>query len=165
MPSLFYEGIMIDRIRLLIIILAFIAVTAIMYWRFLYTPDYELSSIEAYDERGIKVELVRGRPAILSFYQTWCMDCRKETLVLDSFSKRHGIDFYNVSDEEAQKLERYKSVFPQVKNFYYSKTPLRELGIRRFPAVYFFDHKGRLVFKKLELIDPSDLDRFLMEIR
>jgi thiol-disulfide isomerase/thioredoxin len=140
---------------------ALVGILALVYWKFMYTPNVAYSSIDCYDDSGQKVDMNTGNPAMVSFYQTWCADCRRETPVLDSFSKLHGIDLYLISDESIEKTEKFRSLFPQVTRFYHSKKSLSEIGIKKFPTVYFFTKEGTLVFKKLEVVEKSDLDNYL----
>lgn len=143
---------------------AFIGFLALLYFKFGHTPDLAYESIECYDSSGQKVNMSTGNPAIISFYQTWCSDCRRETPVLDSFSKANGVDLYLISDEPEEKTAKFKAKFPAVSAFYSSKKTLNEIGIKKYPTVYFFTRDGELVFKKLEVVDQSDLDNYLKAI-
>ena len=140
---------------------ALLGILALIYWKFVYTPDVVLESIDCYDIHDQKVNMQTGRPAIVSFYQTWCSDCRRETPVLDSFAKANGIDLYFISDEPTEKTTKFKELFPAVTCFYFSKKSMAEIGIKKYPTVYFFNSKGKLVMKKLEVVDASDLQGFL----
>ncbi len=145
--------------------IALIGVIGLIYWKFFYTPDTHLSYVQAYDSKGVVVRTNTGRPAIVSYYQTWCADCIRETPVLSKFSRENGIDLYLISDESEEKINKFKSRLEPNLPFYNTIQSLSSLGIKKFPTVYFFDKTGKMLFKKLEVVNEEDLKKFLSQIQ
>jgi thiol-disulfide isomerase/thioredoxin len=147
-------------------IIIVLAILSFVFWKFVYTPKIDLGPIQIQDELGRVVKPQADKPIIVSFYQTWCSDCVRETPVLAKFAKENNIALYFVSDESVEKVTKFKSRFSDTTlPFYYSNKPLSEYGIKKYPTVCFFDKNGKLVFQKLEVVDQSDLESYLKRIQ
>lgn len=144
--------------------IALVGLLALIYWKYGYTPSMTIETIEMYDDHGTKHTISSGQPAIISFYQTWCSDCVRETPVLHEFAQKNGINLYLISDESADKIAKFKARFEGNLPFYHSQKPLSEVGIKKYPTVYFFDKNGKLLFKRLEVVEPKDLEDYLSKI-
>jgi thiol-disulfide isomerase/thioredoxin len=142
-----------------------VTILALGYWKFGMESYTHIESIVCYDDKDNVARMNTGNPAIVSFYQTWCSDCRRETPMLDSFAKSQGIDLYLISDEPMEKIEKFRALFPTVSAFHSSKRSMKDMGIRKFPTVYFYDSKGHVLFKKLEVVDHQDLENYLAKIK
>ena len=147
-------------------IIVVLAILSFVYWKFVYTPKIDLVPIQIQDEMGRAVQPEPDKPIIVSFYQTWCSDCVRETPILAKFAKENNIALYFITDESVEKVIKFKSRFSDTTlPFYYSNKPLAEYGIKKYPTVCFFDKHGKPLFQKLEVVDPSDLASYLKSIQ
>ena len=50
-------------------------------------------------------DLLKGKEVILSFWASWCPECRQQMLILDGFAKRYGerIEIIGINTKEAKK--------------------------------------------------------------
>ncbi|MEZ5026773.1 MAG: TlpA disulfide reductase family protein [Chitinophagales bacterium] len=93
-----------------------------------------------------------GKMLIVSYFQTWCKDCRKEMPELMALQKQFPdqLKVLMISDEPFDKINNMKSFLNLDLSFYKSEKPLKELGIHRFPTTYLLDKKGRTLESKVE---------------
>jgi thiol-disulfide isomerase/thioredoxin len=112
-----------------------------------------------------------GQVVIVSFFQSWCVDCVKETPVLNELASTINNEKFKVlyiSDEEVSKIEGFKNRFPSDKiMFTQSATPLSALGVTIFPTTYLLNKKGETVLAKLEgydwLQEKAEIEKLLAE--
>lgn len=153
------------RLGLIVRVFAFIGLVGLIYWKFMYTPPIPKESVVCFDQQGQQVVIDPNKPSIISFYQTWCSDCVRETPVLHEFAELYKIPIYFISDEPAEKVAKFRARFADTTiPFYSSKQTLASIGIKKFPTVNFYNARGELVIQKLEVVDSTDLNLFLVKI-
>jgi cytochrome c biogenesis protein CcmG, thiol:disulfide interchange protein DsbE len=102
---------------------------------------------------GSKVTLaaLRGRPAIVSFWASWCGPCEQEAPALERFSRSLngraalvGVNWEDLSVGNARSfIRRYGWTFPNLRDP--DGTVGREYGIATFlPTTFVLDSAGRL---------------------
>lgn len=120
-------------------------------------PKNPIEKTTLFDEQNNKIDAstFTGKVLILSYFQTWCGDCRKEQPELMELQKHFGdqLKVIMITDESFVKVNSMKAVLPSDLIFYRSEKPLKEIGIRRFPTTYLINKKGEKVEAKVEGID------------
>jgi thiol-disulfide isomerase/thioredoxin len=130
-------------------------------------PKNPIVKTTLFDEQNNKVDAssFKGKVLILSYFQTWCGDCRKEIPELMELQKHFGeqLKVVMITDESFDKINQMKSVLPSDLQFYRSEKKLKEIGIRRFPTTYLINKKGEKIEAKVEGIDWYT-DKIIKEI-
>jgi len=99
----------------------------------------------------------KGKVVIVSCYQTWCIDCARETPVLSQLISQINSDQFKViyvSDEEAIKQVTFRQRFEANSIlFAVSPKPLASLGIKSYPTTYLLNKKGEVIKTAFEGYD------------
>lgn len=132
---------------------------SILYYKFIYTkytPKIPISKTTLIQENGEKFDIhnLKNQVAVVSFFQSWCGDCRREIPELESLQKNVGgvayLKIILISDESWDIISGVKKQSESNLNFYQSVEKLKEIGIKRFPTTYLLDKKGDVVKAKVE---------------
>lgn len=143
--------------KLLIVIFA-ILIPSLMFQMIIRgkkAPEIPLSKSALYDEKNQEISLdqYNGKVIIVSYFQTWCGDCRKEQPELSQLQKAVGSDMLTViliSDETFDKINEMKNYLHSDLTFFRSEKSLKEIGIKRYPTTYLLNKKGEVVESKVE---------------
>lgn len=128
-------------------------------------PPFELTLID-----GSKVQLseLRGQVVILNFWATWCMPCRQELPLLDSYyrvQKKHGLRVFAVATETSLPVFRLKPLFAAM-----AVTPVRRVKGRydlignAVPTNYVIDRAGVVRYAKAAALDLDDLNSVVVPL-
>jgi thiol-disulfide isomerase/thioredoxin len=111
-----------------------------------------------------------GRPAVVNFWATWCVPCRKEMPLLDSTATAHPeVSFLAIDlDEDGTKVRAF---FDEVGIA--RLDPLLDVGLavsRRYglasaPSTFFVDAKGTIRHVQIGEMDQDKIQRGLDRIR
>ena len=74
-------------------------------------PDFTLTLVNG---EKVKLSDLKGQVVVLNFWATWCVPCRKELPLLDSYYRQFkgkGLAVYAVTTEDSVPLEQLKDVF------------------------------------------------------
>lgn len=153
------------RIVSFILLLLLVGAGLYQYRKFRVAPQLSFDSVnvQSLDGQSFNLQNNTGRPRIVKFFATWCIDCRKElpklTALKSDFEKR-GIDLILLSDEEIATLEPFVS-FQELKfPLYKLPKPFKAYGIHTLPTTYVMDGKGKMIdtFTGSKTIDSAQLD-------
>ena len=122
------------------------------------TPKMPLDKTTLTFENGTIFEksALQNKVSIISFYQTWCGDCRAEQKDLLQLHQQYGdkLQILFVSDEEWAKVDEMKNHLQTTDlTFLKSNKSLKSIGIRRFPTTYLVDKNGKVRLNKVEAKD------------
>lgn len=113
-------------------------------------PTFQLSSL--YDEsRTLTEQDLRGKPALLNVWATWCPTCKQEHAQLNKIAREEGVIIYgiNYKDDRTKAndwLQRYQD--PYVLNIYDDKGSLGlDLGVYGAPETYVLDRDGIIRYR------------------
>lgn len=133
-----------------------------------YSPLIELCSLVLKDLNGKDIALTSfaGKPLVINFWGTWCGPCRKEFPDFEKVKQKYvsQVNFIMVSDEQKDKIEKFR-----IENnftFLFAQSPITfdKLGITSVPVTYLYDAKGRLYTKKKETLNEQQLDELVAEL-
>jgi thiol-disulfide isomerase/thioredoxin len=99
----------------------------------------------------------KGKVVIVSCYQTWCIDCARETPVLNQLAAQINSDqlkIIYISDEDADKQQLFRQRF-ESGSILFAKSPksMSELGIISYPTTYLLNKKGEVIKTAFEGYD------------
>ncbi len=113
-------------------------------------PSFSLSSV--YDENTrLSEQQLKGKPALLNVWATWCPTCKQEHDQLNRIVREEGVTIYgiNYKDERSKAqdwLTRYED--PYVLNIYDDKGTLGlDLGVYGAPETYILDKDGIIRYR------------------
>jgi thiol-disulfide isomerase/thioredoxin len=117
------------------------------------------------------INSLKGQVVIVSFFQSWCIDCVKETPALNDLAsslKDKDFKVIYITDEDYDKIVAFKNRFPSSNiTFLKSTESLSNLGIHVFPTTYLLNKKGETVLAKLEghvwLQEKAKIENLLAE--
>lgn len=108
-------------------------------------------------QQTTSIDALKGNVLIVSFYQTWCGDCARETPGLNKLAAKLANEKFTVlyvSQEPEEKVNRFRNRFESDKIIFAKsgKGP-GDLGIRSFPSTFLLNKRGEVVKTKLEGYD------------
>jgi len=141
-----------------LLLLAFVGYRLVK--RYLLVPAMSFHSEQLFlldNKQTTSIDAYKGSVVIVSCYQTWCVDCARETGWLNDLSASINSPKFTVlyiSDEPEEKVNGFRKRFDTDK-IVFAKTekPLGELGIHSFPTTFLLNKKGEVVKTKLEGYD------------
>ena len=120
-------------------------------------PRHPFEKSVLFDEqnRQVAIKDFKGKVLIVTYFQSWCRDCRKELPELAQLQQHFGeqLKVVVITDESFDISNQVKEYLKIDLSFYKSEKKLKEIGIHRFPTTYLLDKKGDIVDAKVEGID------------
>jgi thiol-disulfide isomerase/thioredoxin len=151
--------------------LVFIIAAAIIYNKFVASPDIPLSQLEVKDLKGNIVDLTsyEGKPLVVNYWATWCAPCLKEFPHFEEVKQQYAneVNFIMISDESLEKITSFSNSKPYNFNFLKSVKKLSEYGINEItalPTTYFYDAHGSLMVKHASALDIETLTALIERI-
>ena len=120
-------------------------------------PDFQVRHLQTGEE--ISLASLRGKPVILNFWASWCVECRAEARVLEAYHQKYGkgdlaplqIVGIAIQDtvENAQAFAQAfgKSYFLGIDDP--SGSIALDYGIYGVPETFFLDPEGVIRFKQI----------------
>ena len=150
------------RVVLFLVAVAIGLAGLFLYKKYHVAPDLPIMQMDLFDETGQKTNLQakKGKPMIVSYYASWCGDCRKEMKELNSIkdSALAGVEIICITDESNEKLMSFKNAHNYPYSFYRINKRFSDIEIYAIPVTYFFNSRGEMVYNKVGAIrwkDPS----------
>jgi peroxiredoxin len=179
-----------DRIRVLILVGAVAAGTALIYrsshvvadrakrptpstatgsdWRGKSAPDFVLSAL---DGRRVRLSSFRGKVVIVNFWATWCGPCKVEMPWLVEFYERyraHGLEILGVSvdDGDSDRVakfarERHVSYMILLKD---DAVVDAYGGVRFLPQSFFIGRNGKIIQRTYGIGSKSDFEADITDV-
>ncbi len=127
-------------------------------------PDFQVKLMD-----GSKVSLadLKGQVVVLNFWATWCVPCKRELPLLDSYyrvQKAHGLRVFAITTEGSVPNYALKSLFAAM-----AITPIKGIkgpyaDMSAVPTNYVIDRKGVVRYAKAAAFDLDDLNRELVPL-
>ena len=127
-------------------------------------PDFTLKLI---DGSTVTLAELRGQVVVLNFWATWCVPCRKELPLLDTYYKLqqpHGLRVYAVTTEDSLQPYQLKPLFKAM-----TIQPVRSLKgpyqvMTGVPTNYVIDRSGRIRYAKAGAFELDALNDVLVPL-
>ena len=69
-----------------------------------------------------------------------------------------------ISDEPLSKIRQFQQTNPYHFTYAQSQKPFHDLGITSVPFTYFYNAKGKIVFKKKDSLGEEELEELIKEM-
>ena len=141
---------------IVILIIVFFGVLYAVNYYGRSVPKLPLVNTKLYheDSTEFSIQSLKGKVTIVSFFQTWCGDCRAEAKELTVLQNKVGgtekLEVFLITDEYGERLSIFKSATQTTFPILHSNKSMKELGIRRFPTTYLLDKNGKIIDAKVE---------------
>ena len=131
-------------------------------------PSFDLPLL---DGGAISSEDLAGEPYVINFWASWCVPCREEAPVLQSFHERWadegvqvlGVVYQDSGAKAAEFRDEFGLTFPQAMDPG-GRTAI-DYGVFGIPETYVVDARGLVMAKLVGAVGPGTLDDVLGEIR
>jgi len=155
---------------LLLLPLALFILLALLLWRGLYLDPTELPSPligkpvpkfslpQVTSETLLTQEDLKGKPALLNVWATWCIACRVEHPVLNQLAQQGvriiGVNYKDDNADAVRWLEEFHNPY-QLNIRDESGSLGLDLGVYGAPETFFIDSKGIIRHKYIGVIDMT----------
>lgn len=114
----------------------------------------------------IALRSLRGEPAFLNVWASWCPSCREEAPTMARVAREHGaevrfvgIDVQDSREDGRAFVRRYDLEFPQI--FDPKAEIAGKLGVFGIPTIFFVDERGRIAAVLIGKQSEAKLERYL----
>lgn len=149
-----------QKIMMAVFIVVLAAWMGKSFIRNLFPPKMKFAAAELAiidNNQPITINSLKGNVVIVCCYQTWCIDCARETPVLNQLATGLNADKFKIiyiSDEDAGKVNLFRQRFSSDKIlFTKSANRLQDFGINVYPTTFLLNKKGEVMKTKLEGYD------------
>jgi cytochrome c biogenesis protein CcmG/thiol:disulfide interchange protein DsbE len=111
-------------------------------------PNFTLKRLEG--DGTISLASLRGKPAVINFFASWCGPCKAEAKILESASRQYqgriafiGVDYHDVTSDGRRFLLAHDITFPTVQDG--SGKIGDEFGLTGVPETFVVNAQGRLL--------------------
>jgi cytochrome c biogenesis protein CcmG/thiol:disulfide interchange protein DsbE len=138
-------------------------------------PAFELGAIWPEDKRwpadlaeqledgDLSVEELRGRPAVINFWASWCIPCREEAPILAASARAHegevrfiGVNIQDLRADALSFLREFEVPYVSVRDK--TNATYQAYGLTGVPETYYLDARGRIVAHSLGAVSRSELE-------
>lgn len=121
-------------------------------------PAFSLSSLLD-EQKMLTADDLKGRPALLNVWATWCPTCKQEHAQLNRMARDEGITIYGVNykdDRSKAKVWLDTYMNPYALNIYDPDGKLGlNLGVYGAPETFLLDAQGVVRYKHIGAIDQQ----------
>lgn len=172
------------RWPMILLWLGIIALLAILAWGLINTnatrpevgqraPDFELEFFNGYEWEGMPVaalEDMRGRPVVLNFWASWCVECRYEADLLEQTWQKYkddGVVFLGVAyvDTEPKSLaymEEFGVTYPHAPDL--GTRVSKDYEITGVPETFFIDKDGVIRHVQIGPMNQQLMDTIIPQL-
>lgn len=144
-------------------------------------PSFELEAIWPENRRWppdlarslrdgrLSVEELRGKPAVLNFWASWCIPCREEGPILAASADAHGgetlflgVDVQDLRGDALAFLSEFNVPYVAVRDR--ANETFEAYGLTGVPETYFVDADGRIVAHVPGALSRQTLERGIATI-
>jgi thiol-disulfide isomerase/thioredoxin len=107
---------------------------------------------------------LKGKPAVVEFWATWCPPCRKSIPHLNEINQKYkakGLVIIGISDEDQGTVEKFRKTLPMEYTVALDKggSLQQKFGIEGIPQAFVVDKSGKIVWQG----HPMELQESIIE--
>ncbi|NTU77878.1 MAG: TlpA family protein disulfide reductase [Chloroflexales bacterium] len=126
-------------------------------------PDADLRAL---DGATLRVHDLRGQPAVLNFWATWCGPCREEIPNLEQASAAYqgqGVRFLAITDELRPEVRSFMSDIDMSLPVYFDNGGRagKRYQVQSIPTTFFLDSEGYIIARHSGALSAAQLTRYL----
>ena len=164
--------------------LAVIAILAVLAWGLVNTnatrpevgqvaPDFDVEFFDGYgwETRSVAtLAEMRGRPVVLNFWASWCVECRYETDLLESAWQQYrdqgvvflGVAYADVEPNSIAYMEEFGVTFPHAPDL--GTDISQSYEITGVPETFFIDSDGVIRHVQIGPVTQQMLDDLMPQL-
>lgn len=126
-------------------------------------------SLQLFDGQTLRVGDLRGQPAVVNFWASWCLPCEEEAAALQRGARRYagratfvGVAVQDTDQNARAFVRRFGLAYPNGLDA--GGGIAVDFGMTGVPETYFVDRAGRIVRKWQGPLDDALVERFLEEL-
>jgi cytochrome c biogenesis protein CcmG/thiol:disulfide interchange protein DsbE len=123
-------------------------------------PALDLPGLSAEAPR-LQTAALRGEPALLNVFASWCLPCRVEHPVLMQLAAKgvpiYGLDWKEPAADGAKWIAEYGNPYRGIGNDESGRAGI-DLGVTGVPETFIVDRNGRVRYKHIGPISAADYD-------
>lgn len=127
-------------------------------------PGFELTLV---DGSKIDLESLRGQVVVLNFWATWCVPCRAELPLLDTYYKihqPHGLRVFAITTQDSVPLRQLRKLFAKMNMPSVSRIKGPYGPLTGVPTNFVIDRAGRLRYAQSGAFNLEALNRILVPL-
>lgn len=128
------------------------------------SPNFEITLM---DKSTITLADLRGQVVVLNFWATWCVPCRTELPLLDTYyamTKKHGLRVFAITTEGSLPLYRLKPLFEKMAIPSARKITGGYGALKGVPTNFVIDRKGVVRYAKSGAFDLDELNKVIIPL-
>ena len=163
---------------------AVIAILAVLAWGLINTnatrpevgqtaPDFDVEFFDGYgwENRNVaNLAEMRGRPVVLNFWASWCVECRYETDLLEQAWQQYrddgvvflGVAYADVEPNSIAYIEEFGVTFPHAPDL--GTDISQEYEITGVPETFFIDRNGVIRHVQIGPVSQQMLDELMPQL-
>ncbi|MGD2050277.1 MAG: TlpA disulfide reductase family protein [Chloroflexota bacterium] len=129
-------------------------------------PDFEMQFFNGYEWQNAPTAQLsdfKGRPVVLNFWASWCVECKIEADLLENTWQAYrddgvvflGVAYIDVEPKSLEYLEEYNITYPNAPDL--RSTISSKYDITGVPETFFIDKEGKVVHIQLGPVNETML--------
>jgi cytochrome c biogenesis protein CcmG/thiol:disulfide interchange protein DsbE len=136
-------------------------------------PDFDVEFFDGYEWESKPVSSLaemRGRPVVLNFWASWCVECRYETDVLEAAWQKYrdqgvvflGVAYADVEPNSIAYMEEFGVTFPHAPDL--GTDISQDYEITGVPETFFIDKDGVIRHVQIGAVNQQMLDTLILDM-
>jgi cytochrome c biogenesis protein CcmG/thiol:disulfide interchange protein DsbE len=128
-------------------------------------PDFKLPGVAGLDRPGLSSADLKGKPALVNVFASWCVPCRAEQPLLlrlaDSGVPIYGINYKDKPGQVNAWLNQLGNPYKRIGADQSGRVAI-DWGVYGVPETFVIDADGRIRHKFVGPLMPQDVDQTLL---
>lgn len=130
-------------------------------------PAFDLPALPGH-ARGLASADLRGEPALVNMFASWCIPCRAEHPVLMRLAEQEGITLYGINYKDKAEdaldwLRRYGNPYTAIGADTSGRAGI-DWGISGVPETFVVDAEGVIRYQHIGPLTPRDVDTKILPL-
>jgi cytochrome c biogenesis protein CcmG/thiol:disulfide interchange protein DsbE len=131
-------------------------------------PDFALPALAGTEAPALSDEVIRGRPALVNVFASWCIPCRAEHPVFMRLAREgrvavYGIAYKDRAADASNWLRSLGNPYAAIGHDESGRVAI-DWGVYGVPETYVVDAAGNIRFRHVGALTPDVLERAIMPL-